>query len=405
MREKKHTKDEVNKDDSEEIIERLIPASEDPKDKDKDKDKEKTKKRKGVPYKKRTQEPNEDSLNLEIARQKTVEETWEQKEEDIDAIIKGKSTVILRIFIVFIIIAGGWGLWSLYHTQRNNDGELAALKDSLDKKVKQKLSLEKEIVIASEMIEQYLRASSISEKCKYIYQAELFKNDIESYYKNNQGLNPISDFKIKGILPVTLNGEELLEVVIKYEDLIGEKFRSYYIRRDPAGEYKIDWKADVIFQDSDVIAFQKSRSRKATSFKFEVKRISLMKTYEWAFKNLDFTVHALKTPFDENIIWGLQSRHEIGMYNWGFSDREYNVFRLDIPNSSIVFWGYVKKGSAVEQEMFRCIEEDIRMRILSNSIKHEFILKVRFLEDSPTENNQYVLIDGVVSRKWVNTEE
>jgi hypothetical protein len=401
MRKKKHTKDEVNKDDSKEIIERLIPPSEDAKDKDP----EKTKKRKGVPYKKRTQEPNEDSLNLEIARQKTVEETWGQKDGKVDAFTKGKSTAILRIFIAFIIIAGGWGLWSLYHTQRNNEDELAALKDSLDKKVKQKLTLEKEIVIASEMIEQYLRASSISEKCKYIYQAELFKNDIESYYKSNQGLNSISDFKIKGILPVTLNGEELLEVVIKYEDLIGEKYRSYYVRRDSAGEYKIDWKADVIFQDNDVIAFQKSRSSKATSFKFEVKRISLMKTYDWAFKNLDFTAHALETPFDENIIWGLQSRHEIGMYNWGFSDKEYNVFRLDIPDSPIVFWGYVKKGSTVEQEMFRCIEEDIRMRILSHNIKHEFILKVRFLEDSPAENSQYVLIEELEATKWVNTEE
>jgi hypothetical protein len=116
--------------------------------------------------------------------------------------------------------------------------------------------------------------------------------------------------------------------------------------------------------------FKTIRSKKATSFKFEVNPMYLFSTY-----------------------------------NWGFKDSEYQVLRLSIPNSNMVFWGYVKRGSPEQYQLNSYIEADLKNPIISKTMVHEYILKVKFLADTPHENEEYILIENIVSRKWINTDE
>ena len=48
---------------------------------------------------------------------------------------------------------------------------------------------------------------------------------------------------------------------------------------------------------------------------------------------------------------------------------------------------------------------DNKNLVLNQPGKHDFILKVRFLEDSPKENDQYILIEDLVSRKWLTIDK
>lgn len=399
MREKKKTSQDL-KNDKQKIIVRLVPDSE----KYNQPGKKTGKKRKGQLYKKRTHEPNENTLKAEIAVLKTIEETWGDSVDEMPTKIKGKTGYLIIIFFLVIIIVAGWSLLNSFYDQSADDASLAKINNEFEKNETQQYSIKDEIKIASKLIDHYLKASTANEKSKYIYQAGVFKHDIQAYYEKNQ-LAPILNYHINGVLPITINGEEILEVVIKKKDEISETIRSYYVRQDIDGLYKIDWKADVNFQDNNIIDFKESRSKTATSFKFEVKRISYIKTFDWAFKNPDFTMLDLKAPYSDQIFWGLESRYQFGAYNWGFKDTEYSVFRLNIPNSNLVFWGYLKKGSPEEEKLYRLIEENLKMRVLHHQINHEFILKVRFLEDSPIENDQYIFIEDIISQRWINTDE
>jgi hypothetical protein len=177
----------------------------------------------------------------------------------------------------------------------------------------------------------------------------------------------MKDYTIQNVLPINFYGEEVWEVFIETKDRPNEGVRCYYVRKDTFEEYKVDWEADVVLQKNDIKKFKETRSREATKFKFEVEPI-----------------------------------YQMSIYNWGFTDIEYQAYKLTLPDSDMVFWGYVKRDSPEEIKLNRYIERNLNNTLLNTNLRHEFILGVRFLPDSPKENDQYILIDDVVSRKWMS---
>ncbi len=417
MAEKKNSREDVEMVDSEEIIERLVPSSEgedevdfkfaDDKEKEdcsidrlfQDDDKivdpaidrlfEEDRKsfQKGLQdevqkalsqpaiskaslFRMRAKEPSESALSEEIAIQKTVEEIWDDSTDEAIEVGNRKSVIVMCVFIALFTMAGGWALWQSSNDERGNEVNLIARENESIEKAEEKRSLSNEIIVVSGIIKRYFSAITVSQKSEHIYQAELFKNDIEAYYKHNEGVKPLSDYSIENVFPISLNGEQIWQVVIKNNDVYTDGLRSYYVRKNSDGEYGVDWKADVFFQDNDVKKFKETRSIKATSIKFIVEPM-------------------YNTP----------------NYNWGFKDTEYQVLRLEIPNSDMVFWGYVKRGSPEQKKLNRYIVNDLKNPVMNQVMSHEFILKVRFSADSPHENDQYIIIDNVVSRKWINIDE
>jgi|GEM_PF-2479879 len=320
-------------------------------------------------YRMRTKEPTEIALTKEIAKQKTVEEIWEESKDEASGAGNRKSIIVMCVFISLITMAGGWALWQTINDERGNEENLTALENESKEKELEKSILYEELSGVSEVIERYFSAITVRQKSECIYQAESFKNDIEVYYKNNGGVKPTFDYSIENIFPISLNGEDIWEVLIKEEDGLAEGIHSYFVRKNSDGEYKIDWESDVVLQENDVKIFKETRSREAMEIKFIVKPMKR------------------------------------GTYNWGFKDTEYKALRLVIPNSDMVFWGYVKKDSPEQKKLNDFIESDSKNSVLNQSMRHEFILKVRFLADSPRENDQYILIEDVVSPKWINIEE
>jgi hypothetical protein len=319
-------------------------------------------------FRMRTKEPSERSLSEEIAKQKTVEESWEVAKDESSEVFCRKSVIFVCSIIVLIVMVGGWALWQFSNDERGNDNNISALANKSKDQGKRIIS--QEIMVVSRVIDRYLTAKTLIEKSAYIYQAESFKNVLEIYYESNGGVKPLLDYVIEKVLPINLNGEQVWEVVIKNNHRPTEGSLSYYAREVSDGEYKIDWKADVVFQENDVKKFKEIRSREATNFKFEVNPMYLFSTY-----------------------------------NWGFKDSEYQVLRLNIPNSNMVFWGYVKRGSPEQEQLNDSIIDDLKNPIINKMMVHEYILKVRFLADSPNENDEYILIEDLVSRKWINTDE
>lgn len=351
----------------------------------------------------RTEEPSESALSEEIAQQKTVEEIWEKPTS---TTTNRKLVIVICVFITLIVREGGWALWQSINDERGNGKNLTILENEFKEKEQEQRTLDEEVSFVRGMIDRYFSATTVSQKSEYIYHAESFKTDIEAYYENNGGVKPVLDYDIKSIFPISLNGENVWEVLFKNKQSLKKEVRRCYVRKNSAGKYKVDWKSDVVFQEDTVQNFKETRSRKATNIKFLVDpTYDEMPTNLWAYKRTEYKVMRLSIPASDMVFWGLDPIYKIGTYNWGFKDTEYKVMRLEIPNSDMVFWGYVKVGSQQLRKLNRYINSDLKKRPKNYSMRHEFILKVRFLADSPHENDQYVLIDDVVSRNWINMDE
>jgi hypothetical protein len=198
-------------------------------------------------YRMRTKEPSVVSLSEEIAKQKTVEETWEEAIDESIEVGYRKSVIFMCCIIVLMAMLGGWALWQFSNAERGNDNNFSALENKANGKDQEKRIISKEITAVSGVIDQYLTAKTVSEKSAFIYQAESFKNDLETYYENNGGVKPVLDYIIENVLPINLGGEQVWEVIIKNNHRPTEGALSYYVREDSDGKYKIDWKADVVF--------------------------------------------------------------------------------------------------------------------------------------------------------------
>ncbi len=407
MAEKKNSNEGEEIDDSDEIIERLDPIKLDESDKDvedidhlfvddeitrdrsidslfdeerknfQDDLKDEVQKALSQPvmskaslYRMRMKEPSESALKGEIAQQKSVEEIWEEPIDETVESQNRKSVIVMCVLIALLSIAGGWAIWKSTHDERGNEEELIAQENEVKQRELEKQLLDTKLKKISDLMNQYFSAITVAQKCESIYKGDLITEQVQQYYSSKGGVQPISDYTIDHIIPANVDDGDVWEVFVSSEQSAEGRLKSYFVRLDDEGGYKVSWKADVCFQDDDVKKFIETRSKEAKVFRFEVKTLLKMATY-----------------------------------NWGFKDTDYQVVRLSIPDSDIVFWGYVARGSTEQKMLNRFIELDLKNQVLNKETKHQFILKVRFLEDSPRENDQYILIEDVISRKWVNTAE
>jgi hypothetical protein len=321
-------------------------------------------------FRMKTKEPSLKAFDEEIAKLKSVEEIWEESSHGATKTLNRKTSIALYAFITVNIAMIVWALFTSLNDMRRGDAQLNALTSEIISKEQQEKNLNLEIKEISELIERYLSATTKLNKIECIYKADDFINEIDSYYKEHVRIQSPSDYVIDSILPISVNGENLWEVLVTEKTISGELFHNYYVRKDSAGDYKVDWKEDVIFQENDVVKFKETRSRESTNIKFIVEVIT-----------------------------------RISAYNWGFMETDYQVFRLREPNSEMVFWGYVRRGSPEQMKLNHSIENDLKNTLSKKTVRHEFILKVRFLPDSPTTNDQYILIDDIVSHKWLTSNK
>lgn len=150
-------------------------------------------------YRMRTKEPSEISLSEEIAKQKTVEESWEEAKDESSEVFCRKSVIFMCSIIVLIVMVGGWALWQFSNDERGNDNNISALANKSKDQGKRIIS--KEIMVVSGVIDRYLTAKTLIEKSAYIYQAESFKNVLEIYYESNGGVKPLLDYVIEKCTP------------------------------------------------------------------------------------------------------------------------------------------------------------------------------------------------------------
>jgi hypothetical protein len=317
-------------------------------------------------YRMKSKEPTFKAFDEEIAKLKSVEEIWEESSQGATKTLNRKALIALYVFITVIITMIIWAIFTSLNDKRDSDAQLNALTSETINKELQEKKLNIEIKEISELIDRYLSATTKLEKIECIYKADDLINEIDRYFKEHERFKSPSDYVIDSILPISVNGENLWEVLVIEKTISGERFHNYYVRKNSDGDYKVDWQEDVIFQENDVVKFKETQSRESTSIKFIVE-----------------------------VITGMSA------YNWGFMETDYQVFRLREPNSEMVFWGYVRRGSPEQMKLNQSIENDLKNTLSKKTVRHEFILKVRFLPDSPTTNDQYILIDDIVSHKWL----
>ncbi len=321
-------------------------------------------------FRMRSSEPNKKAFEEEIATLKSVEEIWDEKNEGAGKTLNRKSLLVMYGFISLLIAMIAWAVIATINDKRGNEEKLNAQMREASEREQLQISLNYEIQKVTEVVDRFLTAKTVPQKSESIYDAETLQSEIESYYERVGGVMPITEYFIEQIIPIHLDGENLWEVYVKMNDVDNKPKKIFYVRENSKGEYKVDWAADVALQKHDVKKFKATRSREVTSIKFIVEKLSGQ-----------------------------------SIYNWSFHEANYDVQKLIVPNSDIIFWGYVRRGSPEELKIKQSIESDLKNNLWNRSVSHQFILKVRFLEDAPRENDQYILIDDIVSRKWVEAEK
>ncbi len=316
-------------------------------------------------FRMRMSEPSESALKEGIAQKKTVEEIWDEPIDESDVEQNKKSIWIMCLFIALASTAGGWALWQSTNDERGNEELLLAQEKETKIRAESRKILEGQVREVSELMDRYLSSITVDQKLENIYQSESVREEVEAYYESNENLHSLPNYSVGSIFPIKIDNEEIWEVHVMGDEA-NIKPKRYYVRTDLDGSQKIDWKADVVFQNNSIEQFKKTRSRKSVGFRFEVRPMTEMPTY-----------------------------------NWGFTDTEYDVYRLTIPNKDCVFWGYARKNSLEHKRLIQNLVEDSKDQMSGKKLNHQYILNVRFMEDSPSENDQYIVITGVVSRKWI----
>lgn len=321
-------------------------------------------------YRMRMNDPSEEALSAEIATQKSVEEIWEEPLDEAKEMQNRKSMRLIFVLIASLFVAGSWALWTSANDERGNEEDLVAQENENKQKELSKLELGKERDKVYARMHEYFSAITVDQKSESIYKVENFQKEIVAYYEQQGGVNPYVEYNIDNMFLIDVAGEDVWEVFVKDMASVEKELKRYFVRKDTDGSYKVDWEADVIFQRDSLSEFQEMRSSKPKNFRFLV-----------------------------------EPMHKLATYNWRFKDNEYVPLRLSVPDTDYVFWGYVKRGSDEYEELVKYMDFNLKDVILDVKPVHQFILKVRFLEDSPTENSQYILIEDIVSRKWVNMVE
>jgi len=291
-----------------------------------------------------------------------LEEVW--GEVDVESEAKRK----LILFLLLVAISVSCIYWAFSQSfDVAADTPFNHLNDLPKEKNTEKADLRKEMTEAGLVMQNFIQAETLEVKKQFIYKTNEFEAIMKQFHAAH-GQFPIHErFQINMILPVMLADEQLWMAKVQIQVEGAKRVKSYFLRKGVDGKFKVDWKATVGYQENDIEKFVKERSKIPTEFRFIVKR-----------------------------------EKRIPSYNWGFREFEYLPVILKVPNTDYTFWGYVKRGSKSHRDISLAMKVDKKSGAMIRANHFQYILKVRFLEDSPKENDKYILIDELVSPKWVD---
>jgi len=313
-----------------------------------------------------TTTPSSTSLSSKRRKSlKTIEDRWAANSEE-GVKVAGHKILWAVGIILGVLLLGCLGLvFRFFITDRVEPENYAIPQQMVESEDTKKRTLAIQIQEATRIIEQYLYAENLDEKCIYIYKAESFRSIIDEYYEK-EPWKPFTDISITGIHPIIFDSKEYWQVSL-YDAIDGQSF--YYLRKDEKGDLLVDWKADVVYQKNDISSFISTKSKEPQLFR---------------------------------CIIDLNKNRSV--YNWEFTEDKYFSLKVEIPDRDDYVWGYMKKNSEVSKKMEQLRREAIINQGLQKSL-HKFIVTVKFLKDTSLENNQHVSIENVIANSWVNTEE
>ena len=310
----------------------------------------------------------ERSLDDVLADRKGVEELWEESETEI---ARTSSTWKVGLLLLSVLIGGlFWAIWQAY--SKDNVGGADAqekISEGIDDDNAHKLKIQEMSARAEKAVLKYIQATTIEEKLAVSANAEEVASFMQEYYqkfpiepnfKDVVLIAPSETFKGRSIWTVGIGPAN--STIIN---------RSFFVVLEN-GEMKVDWEADVGWQRNSLTEFLKTKSTKPTAFLARV---------ELAYQN--------------------------GMYGWGFNDKEYRCVKLyirendDPKTKETLIWGFVKYRSVTHRDIDEHQRGGGRSLVNDTRLNDRLILDIRFLEGTSEHNTDCVLIEKVVSPKWM----
>ncbi len=302
------------------------------------------------------------TLAEQVAMLDTLEDTWERELEGDLASKKTKFVVIALIIILVGLAIGGAVM------VRNNQ---LANKEDLQKLDKEKATYQnlkeeakKKVAKVEAAFFKFHAVKNVDDLVAAIADGESLREKVTAYYKKHPLPQKIEGVSITQVSQTLINDKVVW--YLTFESPGSSESRGYFFREDGNGGYKVDWRAISGCQDENLADFLKKRSIQGKVFRFFVKK-----------------------------------KYEDGFYNWGFNDERYAAFRLIDPETDRAIWGYVDLlDKELVDGMAKIFDDD---SISLSKIGETLMLKVKFMKGSDPMNDNCVLIEKLVSPKWVDT--
>eukprot|EP00112_Aurelia_sp_Birch-Aquarium-sp1_P010493 Seg22395.1 transcript_id=Seg22395.1/GoldUCD/mRNA.D3Y31 product="hypothetical protein" protein_id=Seg22395.1/GoldUCD/D3Y31 len=313
----------------------------------------------------------EKSLDEVLADTKGLEDKW----EDADAVeVKMFHTWKLGLILLSVLVGGS--LWAVWQAANEESVDISAAQKQIDKD-RQELELSEENARqmsknAEDVVMQYVRATTLEEKLALVANVQQVRPYMEVYY-NEVPIIPDMDCMVK-MAPAEMVGDSEIWFVVVGCKQKKRELKTFFVVNEN-GQMKVDWEAEVCWQRLPLTDFLTHKHTEGVEF-----RVRILPAYE------------------------------DGFYSWGFDDENYRAVRLYIKESNKpdasekLIWGYVKADSQEYKDIQNHQSEGRKTIASDTSLDDRLIVKIRFLEGTSEYNTNCVLIDEIVSPRWINVK-
>ena len=263
----------------------------------------------------------------------------------------------LALIGILLLILGGWALAKIGKGEAHLESEARKV---LEERDQEKLDLEAARVHferVEKLAKSYLEAGTVEEKASYVRHRERVFPLMQEFYQRRD-LRPVRLKAIKEYRERAVGNYSffLLEV-----ELIGErKTKLLFVEDCVDGKPRFDWESEVSYQPMEISDYLEKKPVEA----------------------MDFRVYASLDNF----------------YGFEFADEDrYRCLKLTFRDDEEFLFGYLPRGSVEEPGLAAYLEQGDKNQ------GQPVLLRLRFLPD--TDSRRSVLIEKVVSPRWVLVEE
>lgn len=309
-------------------------------------------------FRMRSGDIDQSQMDVPMPEAANVEDEWldVQRRNPVNRLFVFGGAVLLAILAVGVI----WAAMALRHGDAVGDLSGRQIEERAELEARSDQDAREMMHVIEQVCRDYLVATTVNEKSKYVSHREKVLPMMREYYSRNVltaselisldvRLSSDSNLRIFWIVDCVLKGMEGPQRLV--------------VAQKDQNKFEVVWELDVVYQPMTAKGFIKNRPEGAIPFRLMVK-----------------------------------AKAKSGFYGYSFSDyKKYRCFQLFFPNEERFLWGYTEIGSEADKLVYDAYKA-VSVKG-SNEGGYPMMLGLRFLPEDGSQKS--VLIDHFIDKDWM----